>query len=395
VGTLQCLASAELVGTGTGAPYHIYNVAFSDPPGVIPPQRYVVKASSLATVTDEYYEAVSTKDGSFINFGGYPDTAGVAFQFAPITLPGDLIQYYTAGAALDWAPAFYEIAGSLPTGGQTDEAWQSFQQGAHLVMDWNRYPLHTKAAYSAGGTGGALYLTQPSALRTGDKLTVTPYLFGDNVPGHISGPFIMGTKTTLTYTIDQNGIKVASGSEGDNGIPPVTLSGKPSVVQFTFDATAAGPDYKLSTADQTVWTWLSAPNPSATVPHDWYCSYKQVHGTWVAERRCSVQSMMTLDYQVNGMLMNGTVPAGAQTIDLTVGHIQLAAAAAITGVSAAASCNGGKTWQKASVASLGSGQYKVGFSEPEACDVTLRTSATDAAGGSITETITDAYAVTS
>jgi hypothetical protein len=32
-------------------------------------------------------------------------------------------------------------------------------------------------------------------------------------------------------------------------------------------------------------------------------------------------------------------------------------------------------------------------SKPAGCDVTLRTSAQDAAGNSITETITDAYAV--
>ena len=104
--------------------------------------------------------------------------------------------------------------------------------------------------------------------------------------------------------------------------------------------------------------------------------------------------MMTLDYQVNGMGLNGTAPAGAQTIGLSVGHIQLATAAAITGASVSASCDGGKTWQQATVTAQGNGQYQAGFTEPSGCDVTLRTSAKDAAGNSMTETITDAYAVT-
>jgi hypothetical protein len=40
------------------------------------------------------------------------------------------------------------------------------------------------------------------------------------VPGHIAGtPVNAGTKSTVTYTIDQNGVKIAGGQEGPQGIP--------------------------------------------------------------------------------------------------------------------------------------------------------------------------------
>jgi len=56
------------------------------------------------------------------------------------------------------------------------------------------------------------------------------------------------------------------------------------------------------------------------------------------------------------------------------------------------SFDGGKTWHAARVAGH-SGYYTAVFTAPAGARVTLRTSATDAAGGSITETLTDAYQI--
>jgi hypothetical protein len=48
------------------------------------------------------------------------------------------------------------------------------------------------------------------------------------------------------------------------------------------------------------------------------------------------------------------------------------------------SFDGGKSWQRATVTSAGHGQFRAAFTAPAGQDVTLRTSATDAAGGAIT-----------
>jgi hypothetical protein len=53
----------------------------------------------------------------------------------------------------------------------------------------------------------------------------------------------------------------------------------------------------------------------------------------------------------------------------------------------------GHTYQAASVTPQGGGRFRIGFTSPAGAEVTLRVSATDAAGGSVTETIQRSYGV--
>jgi predicted RNA methylase len=101
--------------------------------------------------------------------------------------------------------------------------------------------------------------------------------------------------------------------------------------------------------------------------------------------------MLTLNYQVAGMSITGATAPGRQVIDLTAGHIQLARAAVITGARMQVSFDDGTTWHAARVAAAGHGHFRVTFTAPARAFVTLRTSATDQAGGSIAETITRGY----
>jgi hypothetical protein len=59
------------------------------------------------------------------------------------------------------------------------------------------------------------------------------------------------------------------------------------------------------------------------------------------------------------------------------------------------SFNGGVSWQPASVTRPGGGQFRAAFAGPAGAFVALRVTATDAAGGSITETILRAYKIAS
>jgi hypothetical protein len=58
------------------------------------------------------------------------------------------------------------------------------------------------------------------------------------------------------------------------------------------------------------------------------------------------------------------------------------------------SFDGGKTWHPATVTGH-DGSYTAAFKAPAGTKVSLRTSATDAAGGSITETLINAYRTSS
>lgn len=104
--------------------------------------------------------------------------------------------------------------------------------------------------------------------------------------------------------------------------------------------------------------------------------------------------MMTLRYALARMRLDGAAPAGRQVLDVSVGHLQLARAAKVTGAKVAVSFDGGATWTKAAVTGAG-GMYAAVFSAPAGSYVTLRVSAADAAGGTVSETITRAYAIAS
>ena len=109
---------------------------------------------------------------------------------------------------------------------------------------------------------------------------------------------------------------------------------------------------------------------------------------------CVVQPMMTLGYAVAGLSLHGSTRPGPQVLHLTAGHLQLAKAAPVTEAAVSVSFDGGKTWHRAKVTGHG-GSYTATFTAPAGVTVSLRTSAADAAGGSIAETITSAYQTSS
>jgi hypothetical protein len=105
--------------------------------------------------------------------------------------------------------------------------------------------------------------------------------------------------------------------------------------------------------------------------------------------------MMTLDYHIQRLALNGTAPAGHQVIDLDVGHIQPGPQSRISKATVSVSFNAGRTWRRAAVTALGGGHFRAAFTAKSGAYVMLRTSATDAAGNSITETILRSYQIAS
>jgi hypothetical protein len=99
-----------------------------------------------------------------------------------------------------------------------------------------------------------------------------------------------------------------------------------------------------------------------------------------------------IPYAVAGLSLSGAAQPGRQVLHLSVGHLQAAAASAITRAAVSVSFDGGKTWDRAKVTGH-DGQYTAVFRAPAGAKVSLCTSAGDAAGGSVTETITSAYRI--
>jgi hypothetical protein len=396
VGTLQAFTAAELTSRpGAGLPY-AYNLDFPGPAGLIPAQHFVLQPASLATISEHYYQDLPST-GSWTTVGGAAtqSSGAVLSIFVPLKLPGRQIQYMSGNPAVLWSSQYWEYTnreGDL-FAGQAD-AFRSLHAGEHLTEDWNRYPLHPQPDVSL--TGSSAFPVLSSAGRHGNILALDTTPFSDNELGHLGTGFVTGTfggsdaSVTGRFHIDQNGRRLAAGN-AVNGIPPVPLSRRPSVIRFALTAARTGKRYVLSTRSRTVWTWRSRRDTSATVPPGWFCTGSSAGIT----RRCAVQPMMTLRYQVSRLALDGSAPPGRQAIGISVGHIQLARIAPVTGARVQVSFNDGKTWQATSVTAAGGGRFRAAFSAPAGAFVTLRVTATDAAGGSIRETILRAYAIAS
>ena len=374
-------------------PYQYYLIVKS-PSGTIPSQSFHISASSLATEHENLYSGAAGS-GSFTVFGQLPGELGYPLSGAvlpELNIPGrDTVYLSAVGGLAQWQDMYSQV---YPySTGQMD--WGvTYRPGQVATVDWNAYPLHTAPNVNPIGPAAGNMIV--SANRSGNTLTLAFMPFSDNVYAHLGAGYFQNPVSTPsgTYQIQQNGTTIASGNAANStGIPSgefyhqVTLSSKPSVVSFTLTAKRTGADFPLSTDTSATWSWRSAPKPGATVPDYWYCSLSSNHN-------CAAQPLPVLSYDVSGLALNGTTAPGAQSLGVSVGHLQLAAAQKVTKVSVQASFNDGKTWTTATVTGQGD-SYRAHFTAPASSYVTLRVTATDAAGGRESETITRAYATAS
>jgi hypothetical protein len=241
----------------------------------------------------------------------------------------------------------------------------------------------------------------PTAYRIGNTLVLQVAPFSDNTPGH-SGP--EGSRLpgeTGRYAVYENGAEIAhgdpftpAGPNSSGGLAsgagvPVGLTARPSTIRLVLTA-ARKVTPPLSESSTTVWTWRSRRDPGARVPAGWFCQAK-IFGKLV--RDCAVQPMLALDYHVRGLALDGSTAPGPQLIGLDVTHIQPGGQSRTSGATVHVSVDGGRTWRLARVTADGGGRFAVRFTQPPGRDVTLRVAARDASGGTITETLRDAYRV--
>lgn len=400
VGKLQDYTGQWHASPATAAKPYEYNLAYGAS-GIIPPQGRVVTQRSLATIRARYYCDLRSR-GDVVTLGLFhPQASDELFGPAYLVgMPRIQTQYVTGNPAITWWEGVSQYATIVagipgPSGGQ----WAGpkvYHAGERVNENWDAYPLHPGMGRSGGLTEGLSPGVVPSASRSGNilRLNVTP--FSDS-NGHTGEGFVNAdSPVTGSYQIGENGKKIAGGKAvtGPGRPAPrwaivhfwqVKVGSKPSLITFTVDAARIRARYPLSTKTQTVWAWRSADQAGGQLPIGWVCSPGQ------AERHCTVEPMMTLRYQVARLALNETVPPGKQVLDVTAGHLQLAKAAPVTTTTVQVSFDNGKTWRGAVVTSLGGGHYRAVYTAPAGRYVTLRVSASDAAHGQITETITRAY----
>ena len=390
VGTLRTFTTATLVSPRKVSPAYAYNLDFPAPAGIIPSQHFTVSDSSLATVTERYFRDLPARGqsagwasagGTLAQFGGL-----IFFSLLPLSMPQVQTQFFSTGHGVLWENFAFPDMNQFPFGISDD--LRSYAPGEQQVQNWNNYPLHPAPEVAPGGPAAAVP-TFASAFRDGNALQFSETPFTDNQPGHTGeGLADFGGKDSASFTVEQNGKLIA---RAKGGLPAVQLSPKPSSIRLTMNDARSGPGLRLSTASQTIWTWRSVRDTTATVPKAWFCGFS--HHFTRLNRHCAAQPLLALNYGVRGMSLSGLTRAGRQVVSVSAGHVQPAAPTAISGLTANFSFNDGDTWTPATVKSDGGGHFAVSFGAPAGVDVSLRVKATDAAGGTIEETIPRAYGV--
>jgi hypothetical protein len=317
------------------------------------------------------------------SFNTYADTSGgTVQQFGggfTISYVGDLPQPGTADLYLTGNPS---IVWESSYGGQLDAPYTALA-GHDRTEFWNQYPLHPQPFQQLLPSRLASSLPAvPSVYVAGGRLWLDLPTSSDNTPGHYGQQGIPGA-----YRITRNGVVIAHGNAG----PPGSVRFGPGRPLVGFQLNVTNPSDPLSSMTSTAWTWRAKPQQGARVPNTWFCPTTVPYPT-ASSRNCAVQPLMTLSYQVKNLDVNEVAPSGAQQVDVAVGHQPLAPATPIKSVTASVSYDGGSTWHPATVAAVGVDQYQLTFTAPTGADVTLQIKTTDAAGGSISETIINGYA---
>jgi hypothetical protein len=382
VGSIQSFTSAELPSPGRRRVPYAYNVDFIGPRGVIPQQHFVVSPDTLSTIRERIYLNPASS-GRFVNLGGTvtqllaASNLGAVPDTAP--MPDQQIEYYTADPAIAWYSGFLTFSQAMQ-----DDAFYTLPGRANTTMDWNEYPLHPQPD-GRDHDGLANY---PSAFRVGNKLWFLLNPFSDNSPGHVGD-----LSDRAPYSVRQDGRQIGKG-QLSFGMASVKVTAKPSVIRLALTASEPSTANEFSAATDTVWTMHTHPQPRAVIPGSWACFIESyTTGPFVPTQKCAVLPMLAVSYHVRGLRLDGFAPVGSQQISVDVGHIALAKAAPIVAVKVRVSWDQGQTWQPVKVSRTSAGHYRLAFTAAAGVDPTLSLTATDAAGNSIAETITDAYGV--
>jgi hypothetical protein len=256
---------------------------------------------------------------------------------------------------------------------------ETLAPGSTRLDNWAHGPLvpnygthHDQQFYScfACAGGGQLHVSFPSP--------------GDSEPGH-TGFGLLASNLALY----ENGKKIFD-QPNTPGVR-VSTSGT-ATYRAVYDTDRAGTfGVSQSTRSHTDLTfrYKSTTDPGSALPPG-----VAPGGLTCEGAACQIMPALTLNYRLDTDAYN-TSALTDQTMDFTVGHLSYdghGSHAAITSAAVSVSFDGGTTWQAAGLTGSG-GTYHATWKNTGTAAPVLKVTAEDAAGGSITQTVTDAYSL--
>ncbi|WP_194907033.1 hypothetical protein [Catenulispora rubra] len=217
--------------------------------------------------------------------------------------------------------------------------------------------------------------------------------FADSDPN--SAARDLGSGYTETFSVYRDGVQVAT----QPGWPHTELPGptaQPGTYRMVYDADTTGSGLPMSQSTKThtdiTFRYATGSAEQPALPTDDFCYAGGFDSTG-----CEILPALSLDYQ---LVTDGsdTSRLPVQLLDLGVGHQSYqgqGSHAAITGATVSVSYDAGKTWVPAVVAPTRDGHYLAAWpnNAPKGSTPWLKVTATDAIGGSISQTVANAYTI--
>jgi hypothetical protein len=376
----------QLLDAGpTTGPQYRYDAAFEDTT-VPADEAYRLVPSQLATVQQGFYDDPAddgTGDQFLVNAID-PYNASFQSYFPVQSYSGPVTEYVGTADAAEWEQGAGNDSDGVVVGDP-----HVFQAGHSYRVDWLRGPLAPNVGqYSnAPATNDVCF-----ACASGSTATLGFNWFGDSEPDHVGIESYGDNPTGLA--VYENGTLIVSSPY----VFQYELGALPAgTVTFreVYDTQVVGNSLESqSTATHTDLTFRYTPgsDPDTTLPSSYACDYTQA-----VAAPCQVLPVISLNYRIAENHLD-TSAAPVQSMALTVGHLSYdghGSHAPITSARVSVSFDGGRSWVPALVAGL-DGHYTVLWRNPVSAAGTspeLQVAATDASGGSITQTITAAYTI--
>lgn len=368
------------VGTDPGAAYR-YDVDF--PSEDIPADEdFVVTPGRLATVHEDFDQDPALEGDGTLLIGAVNEYSvpGADLVFTSAPASGPMVHYLGTAGGGGWME---QVWGSNGVGWSDDV--HTYTGAQTYALSWGHGPL----APNVGTHNGPLGWLPCFGCAAGSIAALALNEVGDSEPDHVGS-----SSANFEYTAYVNGTQVYTSDEL-MGVEITGLPSTPSEIRQVLDTDASDTGMTQSVTTHTDLTFVYQPGTQTagdTLPSADLCDPNGLITT-----TCQIQPILNLGYRLATDDHNTAGP-GLEALALTVDHLSydgLGSQAPITSACVSVSFDNGATWQPATMHGQ-DGTYLATWTNPTSAVGTspqLKVTATDAIGGSISQTTTAAYTI--
>jgi hypothetical protein len=374
---------------GTTAPYR-YDLMFPASDHIDANQTYQVDASKLETShnTVDTDAANAGQQGLYMTGPESPEVGGF-FLGHFITVPGSVTDYYGAPAGdgnygRSVMPEVPVSATSIPYSIMLQGDDPVYTGPTETWRTWGHGPLTPQVGQFAGSTWCR-------ACADGGTVDLALNMVQDSSPDTEGMPF---GPANVHLTVYRDGNQVFS-QDNFYGAELTNQAQQPGTYRLVYDQDLTPMGLSQSTMTHTDITvpYSPTPDPKWTLPSDDVCYAAQAAGA----TPCSILPVLNLNYHLATDSTN-TGHGRVQALDLRVDHQSYEGAgshAPATGATVSVSFDKGATWTAAKVIPAGFDHFVALWQNSGAKGSApwLKVTATDALGGSITQTVANAYTI--